>query len=255
MLGTHARVEQRHCSEARIPDRGYTGLHPQTVLILNAEILNRLEPLYHDLVRKGKPEVMQGKHRIDHGRLDAAPVAGLFLMMDDPVPRSLDCPAAKLFYRPFLEPFCNAVEDPKELVYAGIEFFAAYGDAQLLNTERIGKSEFWPDAEHDRKWYRRTPGPTGKFVKAEIKLRRKEHEFDRHRGNFVPLILVKQGEPHFGENAGSFYSAALEDEGPGFRKGSRLGILPQELKGEIGFDRGAEFAAIAVINTPPAVFV
>src|SRR5208337_1179925 len=176
-------------------------------------------------------------------------------MIDDPVPRSLDCLAAKLFYRPFLEPFCNAVEDIEELVYTGIEFFAVCRDAELLNTERIRKSEFRPDAQHDRKWYRRTPGPTGKFVKAEIKLRRKEHEFDRHRGNFVPLILVKQSKPDFGENAGSFYSSALEDEGPGFRKGFRSGILPQELKGEIGFDRGAEFAAIAVINTPPAVFV
>ena len=131
-----------------------------------------------------------------------------------------------------------------------------YRDAKLLNAERIGESEFWPNAEHDRKWYRRAPGPTGKFVETEIKFRRKEHEFDGHRGNFVPLILVKQREPHFGENAGSFYSAALENEGPGFRKGFRLGILPQELKSEIGFDRGAEFAAIAVIKypTPPFSF-
>ena len=91
---------------------------------------------------------MQGKQRIDHRGLDTAPVAAVFLVIDDPVFSGLDSPAANTPDRFFLEYFRNTVENEKELVYPGIEPFVMRRNEKLLDAKRIRKIEFGPKAEH-----------------------------------------------------------------------------------------------------------
>jgi hypothetical protein len=65
-------------------------LEPEAVILLQAKKLQGLEAPLHDLMLPVKAQAVQGQEGVDHGRLNAAPIAAVLLMFQDPLLRSPD---------------------------------------------------------------------------------------------------------------------------------------------------------------------
>ena len=89
------------------------------------------------------------------------------------------------------------------------------------------------------------PGPTGKFVDAEAGPGGQEDEFHRQQGDAVPTDLAEEGQEDAGEDPGLQGSAPGQDKLPGLEHPGVLRGEPGDLQSQVGFDAGAEFAAVA----------
>ena len=254
IVGRHARVAQRDDRECRVPHGRLAGLEPAAVVLVNRERLEPLERGMHQWVIHWIAANVERHHRVDPGRLDAAPRAVGFLAGDDPSLGPRQREPAQPPERPPLVFVQEAVREsepaPQRPQRTALD--PSRGTAEQL-VEPVRQRPHRPVGPHHGEGRHGLPPPAGERVDAHRRAAREEHQLRRQRRDVVPGPDPEQREPDVREDARVLRAAAGKDELA--RADHVLGVrrvAAQPQRG-VGLDRGGQVARRAVEVAPAAV--
>ncbi len=231
--------------------------HPGAVLAGEREAVQGLQAGPHDGVAEVVAEQVQGDHRVDGRRLDAAPAAVVLLPLDDPPARGGHGGPAQGAGGDLAVRVQGAVQPLEGAVPARQGGEAGAGrrigrvGVQLVQGERGGAHRALGGDDGERN--DGLPGPAAEVVDVQRGPRRQEDQLGRQLGEPVPGPPAEEGEPDPGEDPGLGDAALGADPVGGAGHVRGVGAVPGEPQRDVRLDGGGEVGRAAVEGGPGAV--